>query len=257
MREIDIKIADHIAIVTLNRPAQRNSVTLAMWREIRTIFTNFGIDRNVRAIILTGVGGNFSVGADVSEFGKVRSDLAQSREYELAVDASSDAIASAPQPVIAVLHGYCLGGGCHLSMACDFRYAYSDVAIGIPAAKLSIVYGVRSTQRLLALVGLTNAKRILYSAERFSAADAQRMGLIDLVSADPMADAMSFGRTMASVAPLSVQGAKQILTSLAMGIGRLDEAAANAFINQVSDSDDYKEGRAAFAEKRPPAFRGG
>jgi enoyl-CoA hydratase/carnithine racemase len=254
--EIEIEIADNIAIVTLNRPAQRNSVTLAMWREIRTIFTTLGNDRTVRAIILTGAGGNFSVGADVSEFGKVRSDLAQSREYELAVDASSDAIASVPQPVIAVLHGYCLGGGCHLSMACDFSYAHPDAAIGIPAAKLSIVYSVRSTQRLFSLVGLTNAKRILYSAERFSAADAQCMGLIDFVSADPMADAKSFGRRMTAVAPLSVQGAKQILTGLAMGLGRLDEVAANEFIDQVSDSDDYKEGRAAFAEKRPPAFRG-
>ena len=256
MPEIEIEIADKIATVTLNRPAQRNSVTLAMWREIQTVFTTLGNDRTVRAIILTGAGGNFSVGADVSEFGKVRSDVAQSKEYELAVDASSDAISGAPQPVIAVLRGYCLGGGCHLSMACDFRYAHPDAAIGIPAAKLSIVYGVRSTQRLLSLVGLTNAKRILYSADRFSAVDAQHMGLIDLISNDPISDAKSFGRGMASVAPLSVQGAKQILTSLAMGGGRLDEVAANAFIERVSDSDDYREGRAAFAEKRPPAFRG-
>jgi enoyl-CoA hydratase/carnithine racemase len=254
--QIETEIANNIAVVTLNRPAQRNSLTLAMWREIRTIFTSLGNNKTVRAIILTGAGGNFSVGADVSEFREVRSDLAQSKEYELAVDASSDAIANVPQPVIAALHGYCLGGGCHLSMACDFRYAHSDVAIGIPASKLSIVYGVRSTQRLLSLVGLTNAKRILYSADRFSAADAQLMGLIDLVSADPMADAKSFGRSMASVAPLSVQGAKQILNDVAMTIGRLDETAANAFIDHVSDSDDYKEGRAAFAEKRPPVFRG-
>jgi len=254
--EILTEIADNTAIVTLNRPDHRNSITLAMWREIRTIFTTLGNDRKVRAVILTGAGGNFSVGADVSEFSKIRSGLAQSREYELAVDASSDAIASVPQPVIAVLHGYCLGGGCHLSMACDFRYAHADAAIGIPAAKLSIVYGVRSTQRLFALVGLTNAMRILYSAERFSAADAYQMGLIDLVTNDPMSDAKSFGHSMASVAPLSVQGAKQILTSLAMGVGRLDEGAANTFIDWVSDSNDYKEGRAAFAEKRPPVFRG-
>lgn len=166
MAEIEVEIADNTAIVTLNRAAKRNSVTLAMWREIQTIFTTLGNDRTTREIILTGAGGNFSVGADVSEFDNVRSDLAQSRDCELAVDASSDAIASVPQPVIAVLHGYCLGGGCHLSMACDFRYAHPDVAVGIPAAKLSIVYGVRSTQRLLALVGLTNAKRILYCADK-------------------------------------------------------------------------------------------
>ncbi len=254
MSDIDVQVADRIATVTLNRPSLRNSVTLEMWRGIAEIFDRLGKDRDVRSIILTGAGGNFSVGADVSEFGKVRSDLRQSKDYEIAVDAASNAIASAPQPVIAVLEGYCLGGGCHLSMACDFRYAHSAVSIGIPAAKLSIVYGVRSTQRLFALVGLTNAKRILYSAERFSAADAQAMGLVDHVSANPMTAATSFAASLAAVAPLSVQGAKQILTGLAMA--QLDENAADAFIDYVSDSDDYKEGRKAFAEKRPPDFRG-
>jgi enoyl-CoA hydratase/carnithine racemase len=254
--DIDVRISEQIAIVTLNRPAFRNSVTLEMWRGVTAIFTKLGRDRDIRSILLTGAGGNFSVGADVSEFGQVRSDLKQSKDYEIAVDASSDAIANAQQPVIAVLDGYCLGGGCHLSMACDFRYAHSDALIGIPAAKLSIVYGTRSTQRLFSLVGLTNAKRILYSAERFTAGEAQQMGLVDHVSADPMTDARSFAQKLAAVAPLSVQGAKQILTGLAMGLGRLDEQEASALIDRVSDSDDYKEGRKAFAEKRPPVFRG-
>lgn len=256
MPDIDVQIADRIATVTLNRPQSRNSVTLEMWRGIATIFQKLGQDREVRSIIFVGAGGNFSVGADVSEFGKVRSGVQQSKDYEIAVDASSNAIASASQPVIAVLEGYCLGGGCHLSMACDFRYAHSNAIIGIPAAKLSIVYGVCSTQRLFSLVGLTNAKRILYSAEQFTAEKSLHMGLVDDVSEDPMAAAKSLSQRMAAVAPLSVQGAKQILTGLSMGPGCLDEEAANAFIDQVSDSDDYKEGRKAFAEKRPAAFRG-
>lgn len=256
MSDIVVQVENKIAMVTLNRPALRNSVTLEMWRGIAAIFTKLGQDREIRSIILNGAGGNFSVGADVSEFGKVRSDMKQSKDYETAVDASSDAIANAPQPVIAVLEGYCLGGGCHLSMACDFRYAHSDALVGIPAAKLSIVYGVRSTQRLFSLVGLTNAKRILYSAERFTAEEARQMGLVDHVSGNPMAEAKSFAQGMSDIAPLSVQGAKQILTGLAMGRGCLDEEAANMFIDRVSDSDDYKEGRKAFAEKRPPAFRG-
>ncbi|MES2599630.1 MAG: enoyl-CoA hydratase-related protein [Pseudomonadota bacterium] len=256
MADIDVAIQDRVAVVTLNRPAARNAMTLAMWRGIAEIFTQLGSDPDVRAIILTGAGGDFSVGADVSEFAKVRSNVAESKAYEIAVDASSDAIANTPKPVIAVLEGYCLGGGCHLSMACDFRYAHTGASIGIPAAKLSIVYGVRSTQRLLALVGLTNAKRILYSADRFSAGDAAEMGLVDRVSNDPLADAKVFSADIAKLAPLSVEGAKRILTGLSMGPGGLDEKAAEAFIDRVSDSEDYQEGRRAFAEKRPPMFCG-
>lgn len=256
MADIDVAIQGKIAVVTLNRPAVRNAMTLSMWQGIAEIFTQLGRDLDVRAIILTGAGGNFSVGADVSEFAKVRSNVAESKAYEVAVDASSDAIANAPKPVIAVLEGYCLGGGCHLSMACDFRYAHTDTSIGIPAAKLSIVYGIRSTQRLLGLVGLTNAKRILYSADRFSSGEAASMGLIDRVSNDPMLDARAFAADIARLAPLSVEGAKKILTGLSMGPGALDEKATNAFIDHVSDSEDYEEGRRAFAEKRPPMFRG-
>ena len=249
-------IQDKVAVVTLNRPDVRNAMKLSMWKDIAPLFARLGRDSNLRAIILTGAGGNFSVGADVSEFAKVRSDIAESKAYEVAVDASSDAIASVPKPVIAVLEGYCLGGGCHLSMSCDFRYAHTATSIGIPAAKLSIVYGVRSTQRLLALVGLTNAKRVLYSAERYSADDAARMGLIDHVSDDPMSKAMAFAASIARLAPLSVEGAKKILTGLSMGPGAFDLRDADAFIDQASASEDYEEGRRAFAEKRPPVFHG-
>jgi enoyl-CoA hydratase/carnithine racemase len=256
LADIDVVVQDRVAVVMLNRSAVRNAMTLAMWQSITEIFTRLGRDSDVRAIILTGAGRNFSVGADVSEFAKVRSNITESKAYEVAVDSSSDAIANAPKPVVAVLEGYCLGGGCHLSMACDFRYAHTDTSIGIPAAKLSIVYGVRSTQRLLGLVGLTNAKRILYSADRFSAGDAAGMGLVDRVSNDPMADAKAFAAEIAKLAPLSVEGAKQILTGLSMGPGGLDQTAAEAFIDHVSDSADYEEGRRAFAEKRLPVFRG-
>lgn len=256
MSDIEITRDGQVAIVTLNRAAQRNAVTLAMWKELAAIFARFNADPATRGVILTGAGGHFSVGADVSEFGTVRSDAAQSKAYEVAVDAASEAIASASMPVIAVLEGYCLGGGCHLAMACDFRFAHGDAAIGIPAAKLSIVYGVRSTQRLMTLVGLTNAKRVLYSADRYSAAEAAQMGLVDEVSTEPVADALQYAKRMAELAPLSIEGAKRILTGVAMGEGMLDVAAADAFIDRVSDSDDYKEGRRAFAEKRSPDFRG-
>jgi len=256
MSDVDVSIEDQIAVVTLNRPMKRNSMTLAMWQEVATIFEALGKNPDIRVIILTGAGRNFSVGADVSEFAKVRSNAADAKAYEIAVDASSNAIAGVPKPVIAVLEGYCLGGGCHLSMACDFRYAHTAASIGIPAAKLSIVYGIRSTQRLLALVGLTNAKRILYSGDRYCASEAERMGFVDRVCVDPMAEAKEFAKQIATLAPLSLQGAKWILTGLSMGAGGLDEAVAEASIDAASDSEDYKEARRAFAEKRAPIFLG-
>jgi enoyl-CoA hydratase/carnithine racemase len=148
---IDIKRRDGIAHVVINRPSARNAVTLSMWRELAQIFSGFAADRDLPAVVLTGEGRDFSVGADIAEFDRIRNDKYQSAEYEVAVDACSGAIAALGKPVVAAVSGYCLGGGCHLALACDFRFADRTAAVGIPAAKLSIVYGVRSVQRLAAL----------------------------------------------------------------------------------------------------------
>lgn len=250
--DIDCTMDGALARVTINRPQVRNAMTLAMWKDMAATFTKLGKNRDVRTIILSSVGDDFSVGADVSEFGTVRRDAAESKAYEVAVDACSDAIAGTPQPVISVLRGYCLGGGCHLAMACDFRFSHHAATLGIPAANLSIVYGVRSTKRLLSLVGITNAKRILYSAERVSAREALHIGLVDRLSDDPMTDAESFASQMAAKAPFSIAGAKYILNEAALG---QEGSLAEAMIDEASDSEDYREARAAFAEKRRPQFK--
>ncbi|MGH8757898.1 MAG: enoyl-CoA hydratase-related protein [Burkholderiales bacterium] len=279
--QIKIWISDNIATVTLNRPDRRNSVSLAMWRTIPSIFAALEQDPQVRAVILTGAGEDFSAGADISEFDQVRSSEHDGTAYEVAVDACCDAIANISKPTIAVLKGYCLGGGAHLAMSCDFRYAAAKTDIGIPAARLSIIYGVKGTQKLLSLVGLVNAKKILYSAQRFDSAEALRIGFVDHVSGmrtqqepgwwsrlfgrspratrsggDPMVDARNFARLMATNAPLSVSGAKVILNGVAMGRGSLDTEYAESLIAAAVRSNDYREGRAAFAEKRPADFKG-
>jgi enoyl-CoA hydratase/carnithine racemase len=254
MPDIDVRVDHAIATVTLDRSTQRNAMTLAMWRELARLFGELGRDGAVRVIMLTGAGGHFSVGADITEFDALRADAAQSAAYEQAVDACSDAIAAAPKPTIAVVDGYCLGGGCHLAMACDFRFAGDLTVFGIPAARLSIVYGLRSTRRLLALVGLANAKRVLFAGERFGAAEALRIGLADVVADHAIRAADEFAATLVDNAPLSIAGAKLMLDGLAMGT--LDPAAAQAAIDRAAQSEDYAEGRRAFAEKRRPAFRG-
>lgn len=256
MPDILVTTRDSVAVVSLNRSAVRNAVTLGMWRELADIFSNLAQDDGVRAVVLTGSGADFCVGADVTEFDHIRENRDQSAAYEVSVDACSAAIANLPKPVIAAVSGYCLGGGCHLALACDFRFADATAKFGIPSAKLSIVYGVKSVQRLLAIAGIANAKRILYSAERYDAEHSRSMGLVDEICDDAVSTALSFASTLAGNAPLSIAGAKFMLNGLSLGDGALDVAAAQRMIDLAADSEDFREGRLAFAEKRTPRFRG-
>jgi enoyl-CoA hydratase/carnithine racemase len=256
MPDILVTPRDNVGIISLNRPEVRNAVTLSMWRALASAFSSLGRDGDIRAIVLTGSGPNFCVGADVSEFDSLRENKDHSAEYEIAVDNCSAAIADASKPVIAAISGYCLGGGCHLALACDFRFADHSAKLGIPSAKLSIVYGVKSVQRLLAIAGIANAKRMLYSGERYHAVRAQAMGLVDEICDDAVSAAVDYARTLANNAPLSIAGAKFMLNNLSMGDGALDMAAAQRMIDIAADSEDFREGRRAFAEKRAPRFSG-
>ncbi len=253
--DIEISRLDGVATVRLNRPRVRNAITLAMWEATRTIFEILAADDAVRAVILTGDAPDFSVGADVSEFSRIRATAEQSAAYEDAVDAASEAIARCGKPVIAAISGYCLGGACHLAMACDFRFAAPHARIGIPAARLSIVYGVRSTDRLRNLVGISHAKKILYTAEQFDGRRAQAIGFVDELADDPEQRAREFAADLSRNAPLSIAGAKLILNGLAMGSPSI-EAQAKLAIDGAADSDDFKEATAAFRDKRAPLFRG-
>ena len=152
--------------------------------------------------------------------------------------------------------GFCMGGGSGLALACDFRFAAASAVFGVPAARLSIVYGMRETQNLLALVGLANAKKILFSAERFDAAEAARIGFIDRIEEAPVEAARRFAAVLAGNAPLSIAGAKVILNGLAQGTGALDFAKAHELIERAMLSEDYREGQRAFLEKRAPVFKG-
>jgi enoyl-CoA hydratase/carnithine racemase len=253
---IKVTLEDHIATVMFNRPARRNALTLAMWQEVPEICQRLEHDDAVRCVILTGAGGYFTAGADIIEFDKVRQSVAASAEYEKAVDACCDAIVALSKPTIAAIPGACIGGGCHIAISCDFRYAHPSATFGVPAARLSIVYGIRGTQKLVALVGIANAKRILYTAEQFGTEEAYRIGFVDRVADDAMAASRGLGARLADNAPLSISGAKVLINGLAMGPGALDPAEAHRVIDLAAASDDYAEGRRAFAEKRRPQFRG-
>jgi enoyl-CoA hydratase/carnithine racemase len=253
---IQLNIEDGIARVTLNRPERRNALTFALWQRLGNTFDVLSARQDIRAIVLTGSANSFCAGADISEFGEVRANAEQAREYELAYEGCCNRIATSPKPTIAAINGFCMGGGCNVAMSCDFRYAVPGATFAIPAARLSIVYGLAGTRRLLSLVGLANAKRILYSAEKFDAARALRIGFVDEIADDVLAEALAFAQRLNECAPLTISGAKTILDALASGNGALREGVVEQLLDQAAQSHDFREGRAAFAEKRAPRFRG-
>ena len=257
MDEIRLEMRNRVAVVTIDRPEKKNCCTKAMWLELGRLFRELDGDDEARAVVLTGAGGNFCTGADISEFAEVRRDAAQAADYGRAVLEAEHAIAELSKPVIAAIRGYAVGGGCGLIVCADFRVSDGSGQFGIPAARLSIVYGMDGLQKLANIVGVTNAKKIMFTARRFTAEQAEAMGLVDmLVAGDPVEAALEFAESMAGNAPLSIRGSKLGLN--AVGSGRMVETAAayGALQTEASNSDDYREGRAAFMEKRAPVFRG-
>lgn len=249
--------AGGVVVVTLNRPERRNCLSLAMWRELAALYRGFAEDGEVRSVILTGAGGQFCAGADISEFPQVRATLEQAQAYADAVDEANDAILELPKPTIAAIEGFCIGGGCGLAVACDFRVAAPGSAFGIPAARLGIVYGFKETRNLLTVVGLTQAKRMLFSARRLPAEQAAAIGLVDeLAEADALGAARRFAAELAENAPLSIAGAKLILQQLSAMTAGLDEEAIEVVQRRAVESEDYHEAVRAFAEKRQPVFSG-
>lgn len=255
---LEVEVGSGVGLVTINRPERINCLTLAMWRELAQVVRQLGANDAVRCLVIRGAGGHFSSGADVTEFGEVRSTPAQVDIYERAVDQVAEAILACTRPVIAAIDGYCFGGGLAIAMPCDFRIATRSAKFRIPAAKLSVVYGLRGTQTLLALVGLAWAKRMLCLGEGVDAATARSIGLIDeIIDGDDLAESIApFVNEVLAAAPLTVSGSKAILNGLAYGALADVEREAVQLIREAGASADYQEGRSAFAEGRAPKFIG-
>ena len=257
MNEIVVRVEPSgIATVTLDRPAKRNAVTLGMWRELARVFEGFAAPDDVRAVVLTGAGGHFCAGADIGEFGEVRSGVEAGAAYEHAVDRCTEAIMGIAKPTIAAISGFCVGGGCGLAMACDFRVADRSAIFAIPAARLGIVYGAPDSRNLLSLVGLSRAKEILYTARRFDATEAHRIGFVDRVAADLAPEVGDLAHTLADNAPISIAGAKLVLQALASGDAERRAPEIGRMLDRAMGSTDYQEGVRAFRERRRPKFTG-
>ena len=246
-----------IVIVGLNRPQRRNALTLAMWNELGRIFSSLNVETAVRAVILTGAGGAFSAGADISEFPAVRATIEDGRSYEAAANRCQVAIATCTKPTIAAISGPCYGGGVGVALSCDFRVADQSAYFAIPAARLSNVYGIVETRALFDAVGLAAAKEVLFTGRRYGADEAHRIGLAThRADGAALQAATELARSMLTSAPLTIKGTKVVLEAIARNQTDLRKDAIAEVMDEAMASADYREGVAAFAEKRDPQFRG-
>jgi enoyl-CoA hydratase/carnithine racemase len=254
---IHVAVAGGIATVTLQRPAKRNAVSLAMWRELSDVFAELATREDVRLLILTGAGGHFCAGADISEFSALRFDLQSGHAYEAVNEAAMRALRDCSKPTIAAVTGYAMGGGCALALACDLRVGDASTRMGIPAARLGIVYGELDCALLYRQVGLANAKRILYSGRHFEATECVAVGLLDILAAGTALEgAHRLAAEIVDNAPLSLAGSKLVLEALASGSAASRRSEVSAAIERAMNSADYREGTRAFLEKRKPVFTG-
>ena len=246
-----------IVVVTLNRPQRRNALTLAMWNEIGRIFSSFNADAAVRAVILTGAGGAFSAGADISEFAAVRATPEEGRAYEAVTSRCEAAIAACSKPTIAAISGPCYGGGVGVALSCDFRVADRSAHFAIPAARLSNVYGIVETRALFDAVGIAAAKEVLFTGRRYDADEAHRIGLAThRADGTALEAATRLAGSMRTSAPLTIKGTKIVLDAIARNQTDQRKTAIAEVMDEAMSSADYREGVAAFAEKRDPRFRG-
>lgn len=242
-----------------NNPERHNAVSLDMWAAAEAAVADFKADPKVRVMVVSGAGGKaFVSGADISKFEKDRATEEGVKRYGEQVERAYASFYEFPKPSIAMIRGYCIGGGMALAMCCDMRIATDNSTFGIPAAKLGLGYGYKGIKRLIDVVGPSFAKEIFYTARQFTADEAERMGLVNRVSpSDKLEQYVSdYAATIAGNAPLTVDAVKFIVGEVVRPESERDLAACDALVAQCFASADYKEGREAFMEKRKPNFIG-
>ncbi|MGE0652989.1 MAG: enoyl-CoA hydratase [Alphaproteobacteria bacterium] len=250
---------DGIGWVTFNNPERRNAISVDMWQAIPDILGAFNADPDVRVIVLKGAGDKaFVAGADISEFEEKRSTTETVASYGKLASRGFDSFLNAGKPTIAMVRGYCLGAGLRIALNCDLRIAADDTRFAIPAAKLSLGYGIPGVQRMMDIIGPAFTQEILFTAKQFDAEEALRMGLINRVVpvAELEVQATKLAEVIARNAPLTVLAAKRTVRELLRAPGERDLDAASALIRACTESEDYKEVRRAFMEKRYPKFQG-
>ncbi len=243
--------------LVFNNPERRNAVSIDMWEAIPSVLSKFESDPEVRVVVLAGAGDKaFVSGADISQFEKQRSSAEAVQHYEEIAEAAQARLQNFDKPVLAMIRGYCLGGGLNIANICDLRIAAEDARFGIPAAKMGLGYRASSMKNLVEVVGAAFAREIMITGRQFSAAEALHMGLVHKVV--PVAELEKATREycdmIAANAPLTMRAAKRIIREVSKK--DYDVALCKSWVKECFESEDYAEGRRAFMEKRKPVFKG-
>jgi enoyl-CoA hydratase len=257
--KILLGISDGVGVITFNNPEKRNAMSLDMWEGLGHALVELRDDADVRVVILVGAGDKaFVSGADISQFEKNRHNAEASEEYSKKSAAQRALLADYPKPTIACIRGFCLGGGMQVAMLADIRIASDNSQFGIPAAKLGIAYGYDGLKHLVSLVGPSWARLLMYTGMRIDSAEAVRIGLVDRVlpDADLWNATMEIARTISINAPLAIQAAKITIAQVLKDESHRDMDAIKNIGTACMDSEDFREGRRAFMEKRKPKFSG-
>jgi enoyl-CoA hydratase/carnithine racemase len=243
--------------LVFNNPDRRNAVSVDMWEAIPRVLDRFAADPEIRVVVLTGAGDKaFVSGADISQFEKQRSSAEAVQQYEQLAEEVQARLQTFDKPTIARIRGFCLGGGLNIAALCDLRICSDDSRFSIPAARMGLGYRASSMKNLVDLVGAPYAREIMLTARMFSAAEALSMGLVQkVVPVDALDKTIAeYTEMIGANAPLTMRAAKRIIREVSRA--SYDVAQTRAWVKECFESEDYKEGRKAFMEKRKPAFKG-
>jgi enoyl-CoA hydratase len=253
------RVKDGVGYITFNNPEKHNAVSIEMWDALEQILDGFRSSQDIRVNVLSGAGGKaFVSGADISKFDKERSSKEAVLSYNKRTQKVYENLETFPKPTIAMIDGYCIGGGLNLAVCCDIRICSEKSKFAMPAAKLSLGYPFSSIKRLFDVMGPGMAKHFMFTAEKISASEALACGLVQkLVSEDSIDSYVKdYALNIANNAPLTIKAMKQIGIEISKNSDERDLLLCEKLASACFDSEDYKEGRKAFMEKRKPNFQG-